>query len=34
MRSALEGYYSILFQVEPASIGGSLPYDSFYYEAG
>ena len=34
MRSALESYYSILFQVEPASIGGSLPYDSFYYEAG
>ena len=31
MRNILENYYSILFQVEPKSIGGGLPYDSFYY---
>lgn len=31
MRTMLEDYYEILFQVEPKSIGGGLPYDSFYY---
>ena len=31
MKTTLEDYYSILFQVEPKSIGGGLPYDSFYY---
>lgn len=31
MRTMLEDYYTILFQVEPKSIGGGLPYDSFYY---
>ena len=31
MREVLEGYYGILFQAEPKSIGGGLPYDSFYY---
>ena len=31
MRDMLEDYYTILFQVEPKSIGGGLPYDSFYY---
>lgn len=31
MRNILENYYSILFQVEPKSIGGGLPYDNFYY---
>ena len=31
MRTMLEDYYSILFQAEPKSIGGGLPYDSFYY---
>ena len=31
MRTMLEGYYEILFQAEPKSIGGGLPYDSFYY---
>ncbi len=31
MRDMLEDYYSILFQAEPKSIGGGLPYDSFYY---
>ena len=34
MRSVLEGYYEILFQAEPKSIGGGLPYDSFYYGLG
>ena len=34
MRSVLESYYTVLFQVAPDSIGGGLPYDSFYYEAG
>ena len=31
MRTMLEDYYTILFQAEPKSIGGGLPYDSFYY---
>ena len=31
MKTTLEDYYTILFQVEPKSIGGGLPYDSFYY---
>ena len=31
MRTMLEDYYSILFQAAPESIGGGLPYDSFYY---
>ena len=31
MKSVLEDYYTILFQAEPKSIGGGLPYDSFYY---
>ena len=34
MRDVLEGYYGILFQAEPKSIGGGLPYDSFYYGLG
>lgn len=34
MKDALEGYYEILFQAEPKSIGGGLPYDSFYYGVG
>ena len=34
MHTVLEDYYSILFQAAPESIGGGLPYDSFYYEAG
>lgn len=34
MRDVLEGYYEILFQAEPKSIGGGLPYDSFYYGLG
>lgn len=31
MKTTLEDYYSILFQAAPKSIGGGLPYDSFYY---
>ena len=34
MRGVLEDYYEILFQAEPKSIGGGLPYDSFYYGLG
>ena len=34
MKTVLEDYYTILFQVEPKSIGGGLPYDSFYYGVG
>jgi NitT/TauT family transport system substrate-binding protein len=31
MKTTLEDYYTILFQTAPESIGGGLPYDSFYY---
>ena len=31
MKETLEGYYQVLFQADPASIGGAMPYDSFYY---
>ena len=31
MKTMLEEYYEILFQAAPESIGGGLPYDSFYY---
>ena len=34
MRTVLEDYYEILFQAEPKSVGGGLPYDSFYYGVG
>ncbi len=34
MKDTLEAYYEILFQAEPKSIGGGLPYDSFYYGVG
>lgn len=34
MRKVLEDYYEVLFQAEPKSIGGGLPYDSFYYGLG
>lgn len=34
MKTTLEDYYTILFQAEPKSIGGGLPYDSFYYGVG
>lgn len=31
MRDMLQQYYQVLFQSDPASIGGCIPYDSFYY---
>ncbi len=34
MQTVLEDYYTILFQAAPESIGGSLPYDNFYYGLG
>ena len=33
MKDILQDYYQILFQMNPASIGGAMPYDSFYYGA-
>ena len=33
MKTVLETYYQVLFAADPASIGGALPYDSFYYGA-
>ncbi|MGE4277379.1 MAG: ABC transporter substrate-binding protein [Lawsonibacter sp.] len=34
MKNMLEEYYQVLFQADPAAIGGSMPYDSFYYGVG
>ncbi|MDE6897850.1 MAG: ABC transporter substrate-binding protein [Lawsonibacter sp.] len=34
MKAMLEDYYTVLFQAEPKSIGGGLPFDSFYYGVG
>lgn len=34
MKETLESYYTVLFQAAPDSIGGGLPYDSFYYGLG
>ena len=31
MRSALSGYYTTLYRIAPASVGGSLPDDGIYY---
>lgn len=31
MRDAIQGYYEILFEADPASIGGGIPDDGFYY---
>lgn len=31
MQETLQAYYGVLFRANPASIGGSIPYDSFYY---
>lgn len=33
MKATLEEYYQVLFQADSASIGGSMPYDAFYYGA-
>ncbi len=31
MQPAIDGYYNVLYNANPASIGGSLPDDGFYY---
>lgn len=31
MKSALNGYLEVLFEQDPASVGGALPEDDFYY---
>ena len=31
MRTQIQGYYQVLFQADPASIGGGIPDDAFYY---
>ena len=33
MKTGLEGYLKVLFEANPASIGGALPAESFYYGA-
>ena len=33
MKQALETYYQVLVQADPASVGSAMPYDSFYYGA-
>ena len=30
MHTAIQGYFQILFSVDPQSIGGGIPYDDFY----
>ncbi len=31
MMDAIQGYYQVLFQADPAAIGGSIPDGAFYY---
>ncbi|WP_297718013.1 ABC transporter substrate-binding protein [Intestinimonas sp.] len=31
MRSAIQGYYEVLYQASPDAIGGGIPDDAFYY---
>ena len=31
MAPTIDGYYNVLFEANPKSVGGSLPDDSFYY---
>lgn len=31
MRQAAQDYYEVLYQINPDSIGGAMPYDDFYY---
>lgn len=33
LEDALAGYLNVLFEADPASVGGALPAESFYYEA-
>ena len=32
MRNAIQGYYEVLYAADPASIGGGIPDDGFYFE--
>jgi NitT/TauT family transport system substrate-binding protein len=32
LRAALDGYLNVLFAADPASVGGSVPGDDFYYD--
>lgn len=34
MKESIAGYYEVLFDADPASVGGQLPDDDFYYTAG
>ena len=34
MRDQIQGYYQVLFAADPASIGGGIPDDGFYYGLG
>lgn len=34
MMAGIQGYYEVLFQADPASIGGSIPDGAFYYGRG
>ena len=31
VQQSVQDYYEILFQANPAAIGGAMPYDDFYY---
>ena len=31
MQQAVQGYYDVLYKADPAAIGGTKPYDDFYY---
>ena len=33
MQAKLSGYLQVLFDAEPTSVGGKLPWDDFYYNA-
>ena len=33
MKEQISGYYQVLFDADPKSIGGELPDDGFYYMA-
>ena len=33
MKAALTAFYNVLFESNPASIGGALPEDNFYFGA-
>jgi len=34
MKTAIEGYYEVLYNSDPSSIGGAVPDDDFYCDAG